>query len=1468
MDRFTRTRLDLIEYAAVHTLDEFLSKALDEIGMFVESPIGFYHFVDSDQKTLSLQQWSTRTLNEFCRAEGKGTHYSVEQAGVWVDCLRRKKPVIHNDYDSLTHKKGMPEGHARVVRELVVPVIREGKVVAIMGLGNKPVDYTEEDAETVAFLADVTWEIVERKRVEEAWRESAELYSAIVNQATESIVVLDPETLRFVEFNDAACSGLGYSREEFARLTLLDIQGSLTPGEVRKRLQEIVEAGHACFENRHRRKDGTILDVLISNRVINLRNRKHSVGLWLDITDRKRAEKSLQLSEEKYRRLFEDSVLGIYRTATDGKLIEANPALARMFGFDSPEEAKSQVKDVTVDFYADTFQRNEMTRMILESTGSVHAESLFKRKDGSIFTGNLYGWAVRDKDGSDLNFEGFVEDITERKRAEEALISANRQLNDIIEFLPDGTFVVDKDKKVIAWNRVLEEMTGVSKREMIGQGDYAWTVPFYGDRRPHLIDLIDAHDEELASRYQQVVGKGGILRAETYVPRVYEGRGAYVLATVAPLFDAHGKRAGAIESIRDITEQKMAEEALKRSEEKYRELVESANSIILRMDNHGEITFINEFAQHFFGYREEELLGKNVVGTIVPPVESTTGRDLRLMVEDIGLNPESYTNNINENMRCDGERVWIAWTNKPIRDDDGRVVEVLCVGNDITERKQVERSLQLSEEKYRRLFEDSILGIFRSTVDGRLIEVNPAFAKIFAFDSAEQATSLVKDIAVDIYVDPSRRKEVLRELLDANKPVHTETLFKRKDGSTFAGNLHLWVAHDDGVNGNQLHFEGFVEDISERKQAEEALRESQQQLANIIDFLPDATFVIDQGGKVIAWNQAMEEMTGISAAQILGKGNYEYALPFYGERRPILIDLVLKSREKIEREYVAVERRGNILLGEAYMPALRGGGRYLFGTASALYDSRGNLVGAIEAIRDTTERRHMEEAIAKAEEEYRNIFENSVAGIYQVTVDGRFLNVNTAIANLHGYDSPEEFLKEVSNAGQLHVHPDSRSKMLRQIEEHGLVRGFDVEMFRKDKSVVWASLNVRAVRDKDGKIAYLEGTALDITESKLLRAQLEQAQKMESVGRLAGGIAHDFNNMLGVITGRSELALLKDVSPDVRDHLEEVLKAGRRSADLTRQLLAFARKQTAAPKILDLNDTISGMLKMLRRLIREDIDLSWTPRLHLWEVKIDPSQVDQILANLLVNAGDAISGSGAVTIRTENMVIDDSNVLEHPEFIPGDYVLLTVSDTGAGMSKEVCEKIFEPFFTTKEQGKGTGLGLSTVYGIVKQNGGFIYVVSRPGEGTMFKIYLPRFETKVPRAPVKKVGNEPPRGRETVLLVEDDKSIRDLSRIILEKLGYTVLVADTSARAMQLALDHHGDIDLLISDVVMPKMNGRKLAQKLGAIRPNIKCLFMSGYTADVIGRHGVLDEGIHFIHKPFQIGELAAKVRQVLDSSE
>jgi PAS domain S-box-containing protein len=387
----------------------------------------------------------------------------------------------------------------------------------------------------------------------------------------------------------------------------------------------------------------------------------------------------------------------------------------------------------------------------------------------------------------------------------------------------------------------------------------------------------------------------------------------------------------------------------------------------------------------------------------------------------------------------------------------------------------------------------------------------------------------------------------------------------------------------------------------------------------------------------------------------------------------------------------------------------------------------------------------------------------------------------------------------------------------------------------------------------------------NVTEQRRLEAQLHQARKMEAVGRLAGGVAHDFNNMLSIILGNAEMARddLTPGTPPARC-LEEIRKAAERSGNLTRQLLAFARKQTIAPRVLDLNETVSGMLQMLRRLIGEAIELEWRPAPELWRVKVDPSQVDQLLANLCVNARDAISGTGRVVIETRNVPVDEESGRNPPDLVPGDFVRIAVSDDGRGIKREVLDNLFEPFFTTKELGRGTGLGLATVYGIVKQNEGVVNVDSEPGRGATFTVDLPRFREAEGAGAEVDSGRGAPPGHETILLVEDEAPILDMTRMMLERLGYTVLAAAAPAEARRLADAHPGEIHLLLTDVVMPEMSGRELAGRLRERRPGLRRLYMSGYTADVIAHHGVLDEGVPFIHKPFSRRELAVKLREAL----
>ncbi|MEE4364721.1 MAG: response regulator [Desulfotignum sp.] len=485
------------------------------------------------------------------------------------------------------------------------------------------------------------------------------------------------------------------------------------------------------------------------------------------------------------------------------------------------------------------------------------------------------------------------------------------------------------------------------------------------------------------------------------------------------------------------------------------------------------------------------------------------------------------------------------------------------------------------------------------------------------------------------------------------------------------------------------------------------------------------------------------------------------------------------------------------------------------------------------------------------------------------------LTWSDALFDLLGYQKSENFDYERVNA-QVH-HPDDLEQITNWLEAE-IASGTDTltpneyRLMRRDGTVIHVH-TIGEIYRRSGKKPIIFATVQDITdaiqadaEKEKLKAQLFQAQKMESVGRLAGGIAHDYNNMLSVILMYAEMALDRvHQDDDLHTYITAILKAARRSTDITRQLLIFARKQTVTPRVLDLNATITDVLKLLHRIIGEDIALSFEPGTDVWPVRIDPSQVDQVLVNLLVNARDAITGTGKITIQTANETFDAAYCAGHPGFSPGDYAELSVRDDGSGMDKDTVDQIFEPFFTTKDESKGTGLGLATVYGIVKQNKGFISVHSEPGKGTSFTIFLPRHGEQVGKEMDQDTVGIPRGKGETVLLVEDDPPVLKLARTVLETLGYKVLSAAAPREALAQAQKYPDYIHLLLTDVVMPEMNGRQLAEKLLLLRPDIKILYMSGYSTNVITDTGVLEKSTAFINKPFAVRDMAVKVREVLD---
>ncbi|MHC1726212.1 MAG: PAS domain S-box protein [Syntrophobacteraceae bacterium] len=1190
-----------------------------------------------------------------------------------------------------------------------------------------------------------------------------------------------------------------------------------------------------------------------------------------DLTERERTQRTVWQSEAVLRSLLEATPAGV------GLLVErvfakVNAALCRITGYSEQE----MVGMSTRILYPDDEEFFGMGKELyegMEQTGLGMLESCLKRKDGT-FIDVLLCLSPFDPMDASAGVTATVLDITDRKRAEEELKESEQLLKSIIQGYPIPTFMIGKDHRVIHWNRALEEFTGLEASEVVGTSLH-WRA-FYREERPCMADLLVNEDQEAILRwYGERTCKSEVLEeayeAIQFFPDLGE-TGKWLRFTSAAIRNSKGVIVGAIETLEDITDREKAEEVLKESENRYRAIFENTVTATIILEEDTIISLANAEFEKLTGYSRDEIENKKSWTAFVVPedLEAMLGQHrLRRTEANFALNQYEFRliDRHNQIKHCLLSIDMIADTKKSI-------ASLL----DISERKKAEEALISKNRELNDIIEflpDATVVIDQ---DRKIIAWNRAIEEMTGVDKKEVLGKPDRDCTVFFY---GESRPSLLDLLDAGEEdLESKYRYVERKGEVLYAETYIPCVYGGrgaivfataaplfDVHGNRVGAIESIRDITESKKKEEALLESQQQLSDIINFLPDATLVIDKEGRVIAWNRAMEEMTGIQAADMLGKDNFEYALPFYGKRRPILIDLVLRPQEEVEDEYEHLERKETVIAGEAYMPALRGGEAYLLGTASALFDSRGNVVGAIESMRDITERRRVEEALASAEEKYRSIFENAMEGIYQTTVAGRCIDANPALAIILGYDSPEDLMDTLTDiSGQLYVDPEHRVELLRLIEEYGSVREFETQYYRKDRSIAWISLNMHSVLDKNGKVAYLEGTVQDITDRKALESRLIQSQKMEAIGTLAGGIAHDFNNILAAIIGYSEIIRMRFDEPTLHGFVEQILRSSDRARDLVKHILTFSRKTEQERRPVQVSllvkethqmllSTLPSTVEIRREIDREAINST---------VMADPTQIHQVLMNLCTNAAHAMREKGGVlSITLAKVDIDSTPGAEIPDLETGSYLRLSVSDTGHGMDEEVRQRIFDPYFTTKGPDEGTGLGLAVVYGIVKDLPGGITVSSNPGEGTTFRVFFPIFETGETTSVA--VSGRLATGKGRILIVDDEKYVVEMLKLMLGQLGYEVAARYSSSDALEAFQAQPERFDLVISDQTMPHMTGTDLAKEILKIRPDIPIILCTGFSA-MIDEARARKIGIKaFLMKPMALQQLAEEIRKLLN---
>ena len=1266
---------------------------------------------------------------------------------------------------------------------------------------------------------------------------------------------------RFISGNRAAFELLGHEQSDLPNMSIEDVVIPEQRGRVLAAMQEkaLGLRGAHTYELDVLHKDGRRLTLEVSSRTIFEDGRPVAVqGVARDVTERRRVDAALRESELKFRAVAESAPCAvlIYQGT---RFVYANAMASEMTGYSTQE-----LLDLDGFWKLATPEFQEVVRD--RGTRRMAGENVPARYEFSICTrSGEERWV--DFTASPISFSGkpaaaaMIFDVTERKRSEYALVQSEQLFRSLIENSSDVIAILDTACIVRYESPSIENLTGFSPGEIVGRVGFDFVHP------DDLAGARVAFEKALTSTDAPHV-RLRILRKD--------GSYASIEAVTNPLRSGDSV-SGLLVSFRDIGERVSAESALRASEEKYRQLFQRnlAGVYVSRVDG----TFIecNDSFAHIYGYRDrQEVLS----GTAFRLYESTEERQ-RFIAQ---LRKAGYFSNKESlGRRKDGSTVWLLETASLMR--DAETGEEVLQGTlvDITERKLAEQALLETEGKFRAVADTATSAIYIHNNE-RFLYVNRASQTISGYSEHE----LLHEIGPFDVVHPADHDLVLSRAEARRKggrlPDRYEFRMLTKSGETRWLDFSASVTQFEGEDA----ILGTAFDITERKRVEtmqsamyriaetavrvEDLQEFFRATHEIVGELMYAKnyfiALVDPVTENLAYPYFVDEIDKApDASYFSGRGLTRY---------------ILKTGESLrvrDEEFQQLVDRGAVESVGApsvdWMGAPLKSGSQTFGVIVVqsylehvtFHEQDLEVLNFMaQHLSSAVLRKRNADALRDSEQQYRQLVQSAIYGIFRSGTRDNFLAVNPAMVRLLGYDSAEQILA-LNLGSEVFADREERAAVFQALHESGKLEGVEARWRRSDGKLITVRLSGRAVRDSAGEVEAFEVIAEDVTERRHLEDQLRQSQKMEAIGRLAGGVAHDFNNLLTVIKGYSEL-MMEEIRPEdpLRMELDEIQKAADRAATLTRQLLAFSRQQVMAPKVVDLNAIVNNMDKLLRRLLGEDVQLSATFDPDLGRVKADPGQIEQVIMNLAVNARDAMPLGGKLSIETANVDFDDTYAREHIAAKSGSYVMIAVTDSGTGMPPEVRQRIFEPFFTTKELGKGTGLGLSTVYGIVKQSDGYIWVYSEIGVGTSFKVYLPRVDAPADVIPQRQLSSGAHRGTETVLLVEDEDGVRALVRQVLHKHGYTVLEARHGGEALLQCERHAGDIQLLLTDVVLEQMSGRELAERLSVLRPSMKVLFISGYTDDAIIAHGVLAPGTAFLQKPFTTDALARKIRQVLDT--
>ncbi len=1276
--------------------------------------------------------------------------------------------------------------------------------------------------------------------------------------------------------NQAFADYLGYTRKELGKRRWQDITPIEDIPEIEEKIAPLLDGRQDAtrFEKRYVRKDGRIVwgDVSLRMRRDDNGHPFHIVTTVVDITEQKRAQERLRAREEFLRAMIACSPVALYSVSREGKVLSWNSSAERVFGWSEEEVIGKPLPIVPEDKQE---EYDAYRQEIFDGHSFTGRELIRRRKDGSLFPVSLSVATIRDDKGELVGILAAAEDITERKQDRERIehlvlvLKALRNVNQLITHEKDRDRLLSQSCQILtetrgyrsAWIGLCNGSGGLNVMAESGIGEDFERVRslLEGGGKPECCDLAEKSDSiivmhdtadncvqcPIARTYRDTAA---MARKLTHEGQDY---GVLVVALPAAVADDSEEQSLFEELAGDIgfalymieTEQER-----ERSERTLKAIFDSASDGILVAEiESGRFVLGNNAICTMLGYPEEELTSLTLA-EIHPSDDLDFVQELfhRQVRGDIRLAADIPM------LRKDGS-VFLADVNSTPVELNGRI-HLLGVFRDITERKEAELALAESERQLR-TFMNNLPGIaYRCLNQSQwpMLLVSRGSTALTGYEAEEFTGGQIEYADV---IHPEDREQVwqlVQEALAKNHYFEMEyRVITRDQEEKWVSERGLRVGYSE--DGTAI-LEGLIIDITDRVQAEREKRESLDKYRLMAENTVDAIWQMNMDGVFTYVNPAIKKLLGYTPEEFIGTSLENYCDKANYQRMIKEIELTINAlpefRESIfEAEMIRsdstkinVEITGKIMLDEL--------GRPLF----------------IHGItRDITARKQVELELRRSEEKYRTIIEQSQDAIY-VLCEDRFVMVNESFRTMfavsdHDLNSATFTLLDL-------VAPESRDKIERRREKRQaglhLDPHYEFKGLTKNGDLVDIAASTIAI-PYEGQPA-VHGFLRDISEQKQLSKELLQAQKLEGIGRLASGVAHDFNNLLMVISGTLDI-MGQSLNPDhpLQDDIREVLAASDRAAALTRQLLAFSRSQAHAPKIINLNEIITNLNRMLSRIIGEDIKMTLGLADDLMMVEADPGQMEQILVNLAVNARDAMQQGGELIIRTLNFKRTSGDSLQGRAIDPGDYIALEVKDTGTGMDQETRSQIFEPFFTTKEEGKGTGLGLSTVYGIVKQNGGHIFVESKVGEGTLFRILFPETKSETSEEDGIDESNEYTGGNETILIVEDDVSLNKLLIRMLSRTGYTVYSARSGLEALSMIRDNSLDVDLILTDIVMPNMNGVEMSKEITNILPEVKLIFMSGYSEQVILQSGAIAEDVPFIKKPFRSNEVIKIVRDVLD---